>query len=424
MQDSSFLVSSLGVQATETSYDLTESPHTSDHFSRSLHDLGDPMAPTKVSELGLESGHYGEEFMNMTIGRSEAILGIVLTMVAFVSGTVGSILVIGAVMTTRKLRTPANALLVSLTIPDGLCVLIMTVILLDTLINRNWTFGWEMCLVSTTVPAVLFSSSIVHQMFLALQRYVLIVHNRKTLLQPRAIGISICASWLVPFLTMLQIGVREVVFHKQWLIAHNGIHCAFYHASPLHHERTILRSVITVMPVAIIVFCYVSIYRHHSCTVKTARHKRGQHKPATNGKMELKQSSPLIGQDSPEIGTAGGTLTRNLTDASDMSVMEDNWVSTSNQQSDESAENTSVGTHDQKKSFRHSSQRRRELLIVRTLVVLSIVNTSGYLPYCLLRNVDTTGHQAMIAYILTGQFFILALSSNAIVYGVLHREFR
>ncbi|XP_064631175.1 5-hydroxytryptamine receptor 4-like [Lineus longissimus] len=128
------------------------------------------------------------------------ILGIFLVLVILLT-LAGNFMVIASVYLFRQLQSVTNAFIVSLAAADALvAVLVMPFSLYQNMSTFTWHLGETMCLVATSFDVMFTTTSILHLMCMAVDRYLAICHpflynDRMT--KPTVIGLLIMC-WILP----------------------------------------------------------------------------------------------------------------------------------------------------------------------------------------------------------------------------------
>jgi Na+/alanine symporter len=124
-----------------------------------------PLTPTTHSDAlagNATQWHFGD------IGQG--LLAVVVS-VMIVSTLIGNVLVCLAVLLVRKLRQPANYLLVSLAVADFCVGLFVMPVALVHLLTQSWRLGDLVCNLWTSADVTLCSASILNLCFISLDRY-------------------------------------------------------------------------------------------------------------------------------------------------------------------------------------------------------------------------------------------------------------
>ena len=173
------------------------------------------------------------------------VLGVCLMILA-ITGLVGNIFVILAVMFSRQLQTATNTFVVNLSVADLLASLTYTTLALSL-------FGWvtletTMCVLNGIVNITSIGCSIFTVMLIAINRYVRITKPRQTYnhaYTPVKIAIMITSAWLVA-----PIGILS-----------SASICGVY---LVKHDSTFLSWIVPLLLVTsliVVLVCYILIFR-------------------------------------------------------------------------------------------------------------------------------------------------------------------
>ena len=149
------------------------------------------------------------------------ILGVFLILLIVLT-LAGNALVVVSVVVYRQLHSVTNAFVVSLAIADGLvAVLVMPVNFYQQMTNFTWFLGPTACLLTISLDVMLTTTSILHLMCLAVDRYLAICHPFKypRLMHKRKVICLLITFWTLPilisFLPIMNrwniIGIEQVV---------------------------------------------------------------------------------------------------------------------------------------------------------------------------------------------------------------------
>jgi len=125
---------------------------------------------------------------------------ILLFIIIFVT-IIGNVLLITAINTTPKLKISPNYLILSLSITD-LCIGVFAMPLMayyNVVDLDEWTMGPVMCDIKTFIPINLTSTSYIHLLFIAIDRYLSVTRIQYSRNESRSHLIAMIGiSWIVP----------------------------------------------------------------------------------------------------------------------------------------------------------------------------------------------------------------------------------
>ena len=127
-------------------------------------------------------------------------LGLVLSPVLLLVTLATSLLVVGATIWRRQLRTSTNALLICMVLPQLMLVTTESSVIFTTSYKGHWSVNATSCRCMQMLLPLTFGASMYHQVSLALQRYLHILHNNKVLRSVRGVVVCLVLSWTLPLL--------------------------------------------------------------------------------------------------------------------------------------------------------------------------------------------------------------------------------
>lgn len=146
------------------------------------------------SAQGDDSGNWA---MTPYLNEGEAVLVGCALGALIVFSIVGNVLVVVAIVTDRRLRTPTNYFYVSLAVADTLvAALVMTLALINDLTGR-WLFGPALCNIWLSADVMGSTASILHLSAISLDRYAHVrdPYRYERLVTSRVIVLFIATIW-------------------------------------------------------------------------------------------------------------------------------------------------------------------------------------------------------------------------------------
>ncbi|XP_077985134.1 melatonin receptor type 1A-like [Glandiceps talaboti] len=172
-----------------------------------------------------------------------------------IGGLIGNILFIAAVMIKKKLRTYSNIFLVNLSITDLIAIFFVCIPSTDSYFNRGWRFGRNYGILHNYLHPTLLLISLWLTMFVAVNRYVYIVHNSKyrIVTNRMTVTLALVLAWLVPAAVVLNKSVRTPSSHY--------VPQAFrYMTSSTMSRSAISMSFLFCFPSVVAILCYFFIF--------------------------------------------------------------------------------------------------------------------------------------------------------------------
>ncbi|XP_038076867.1 melatonin receptor type 1A-like [Patiria miniata] len=194
---------------------------------------------------------------------TQRVIVAVMYLIVILLGTVGNILVILAVILSKKLRTTTNAFIVNLGVADLSLCLVLPWTVITTFSMNGLPIGEWVCSMAAVVQATAIGCSLYTLASIALQRLLLIkwpMTTHQVIYTPRKIVVWLAVAWCIPLLVTLippLADVGAVGYNKKYH------HCGF----PSTHPRSKDYDLIIVMglypiPLITIIICYVLIWKH------------------------------------------------------------------------------------------------------------------------------------------------------------------
>ncbi|XP_022109234.1 G-protein coupled receptor moody-like [Acanthaster planci] len=194
---------------------------------------------------------------------TQRVVVAVMYLVVILLGTAGNILVILAVLLSKKLRTATNAFVVNLSVADLLTCLVLPWTVVATLSKDGLPVGEWVCSVAAVVQATAIGCSMYTLASIGLQRLLLIKRPMTTyrvIYTPKKIAAWLVVAWSIPLLVTLVpplLDVGAVGYNKKYR------HCGFPSTHPRSNDYDlIIAGGLYPVPLITIVVCYVLIWWH------------------------------------------------------------------------------------------------------------------------------------------------------------------
>ncbi|XP_038044715.1 alpha-1D adrenergic receptor-like [Patiria miniata] len=216
-----------------------------------------------------------DEMANGSIGNStesprfefndytQRVIVAVMYLIVILLGTVGNIMVILAVMLSKKLRTATNAFVVNLAVADLSTCLVLPWTVVATLSTNGLPVGEWVCSVTAVVQATAIGCSMYTLASIGLQRLLLIKRPMTTyrvIYTPRKLAVWLAVAWCIPLLVTLippLADVGAVGYNKKYR------HCGFPSTHPRSNDYDlIIAAGLYPIPLITIIVCYVLIWKH------------------------------------------------------------------------------------------------------------------------------------------------------------------
>lgn len=186
----------------------------------------------------------------------------ILTSIVSVIGIPGNLLVIVAVVFSRKLQTKTNAFVVNLAMSDLSTCLVLPFTSL-ALLSDVWPLSDVVCIIVGAVILIGLWSSVVNLALIAFNRYYMITRPRSSydrLFSRSKLIIMLFLAWVIPILVIVVppiFGVGGIGFSMRYKV------CTTISTNEYSDLYAILMSILVQVPcLVIIVVCYIKIYRY------------------------------------------------------------------------------------------------------------------------------------------------------------------
>ncbi|XP_071802630.1 melatonin receptor type 1A-like [Asterias amurensis] len=199
------------------------------------------------------------------------ILATIVITISFL-GVTGNLLVIAAVILTKKLHHTTNMFVLNLSITDLLTNIFIPFGAVAVLSEVEFPLPMILCSLTAFIFYACFGCSINNLMCIAINRYVMIIHKRATyqrLFSPKRTVVAILLTWLIPMCFLIipvATGFIKLGFEPEYSS------CSWVKAESQPGFHLILFAAFCPLQLATIFFCYIRIFYHISSHAKKVRH--------------------------------------------------------------------------------------------------------------------------------------------------------
>ncbi|XP_076469102.1 G-protein coupled receptor moody-like [Babylonia areolata] len=188
------------------------------------------------------------------------VMAVLLMSVIIFIGSIGNILVIIAVRTTKKLQTASNAFVVNLSVCDLVFVIIILPFNIYTYLADGWNLPILLCKIIGFLGYTLTGTTIITITMIAWNRYKLVVdpQNYQHLFNRCHLTIMLILTWVMPVACLMP-AVLEVWGRFGYVTMMVTCNLLLDHDS--QSFKLFLLIVRAVIPCALILYYYISIYR-------------------------------------------------------------------------------------------------------------------------------------------------------------------
>ncbi|XP_043935160.1 uncharacterized protein LOC122808262 [Protopterus annectens] len=169
---------------------------------------------------------------------------------------IGNILIILSVLQNKKLHTPGNAFVISLSAADLIVAVFPYPMITIAILHKKWLLGPVQCKVSSTIMALGLSGSIYNILAIAVNRYFCICHSSRyeKLYCMRNTYCYIFLIWTLSVVLLLPLTSTDVVQYDSRVYS-----CVFSLTTNVSLNLA-LASFQFIIPVSIVIFCYMRIW--------------------------------------------------------------------------------------------------------------------------------------------------------------------
>ncbi|CAG5117222.1 unnamed protein product [Candidula unifasciata] len=192
--------------------------------------------------------------------KKTALVAITTFMAAIIAlGTIGNVLVILAIIQTKKLQTVSNLFVANLSTCDLMFVTIVLPVNMYTYLCNGWHLPMILCKFVGFLCYTLTGTTIITITLIAWNRYKLVVDvsRYKQLFRPRNMAVMLAASWVIPVLC-LQPAVLEKWGHFGYIPMLSSCNLGLDNSS--QSFKIFLLIVRAAIPCGLIIYFYSSIY--------------------------------------------------------------------------------------------------------------------------------------------------------------------
>ncbi|ELT95008.1 hypothetical protein CAPTEDRAFT_188859 [Capitella teleta] len=187
--------------------------------------------------------------------RWATAIGAGVMLVFFVEGLLGSIWIMLAVLTRRKVWNVINIFIVSLCANDLLVLSLILVLIIDSYIWGRWTAGAVMCKLNPEFTVAFTGCSLWHSALIAIHRYLVVVHNNlyKRMSRKAYVAFVLIAARAIPFACTLPGFTLDTSDYVPKLLR-----CILL---PREKVRIITITMVQIiLPCVVVVMCYLCVF--------------------------------------------------------------------------------------------------------------------------------------------------------------------
>ena len=158
-----------------------------------------------MTSSNLTSDYVNSDIGDIGLSQASSITGATLGVMVVAVGTFGNILVIVAVVCSKSFLKASNMFIISLAVCDLFQTIMVRPLYIHTYILGYWEFGAKVCQYALYASNLATLESILHVSAIAFYRYVIIVHPTvaRKFQSPRAVLILLLLIYVVPLCIIL-----------------------------------------------------------------------------------------------------------------------------------------------------------------------------------------------------------------------------
>ncbi|XP_043935146.1 melatonin receptor type 1C-like [Protopterus annectens] len=204
----------------------------------------------------MQVGNRSDLSSHSSQSAAKAIVLAILMLFIIVADLIGNSLVILSVFRNRKLRNTGNMFVISLSVADLLVAVYPYPLTLVAIFRNDWTVGNIHCQISGYVLLISLHASVYNIMAIAINRFFFICHSTKydKIYSTQNMIIWLCFIWTLTVVTMLPIVTAGALRYEQQIYT-----CDFAQSVNPFSNITVA-FVHYIIPMSIIIFCYVRIW--------------------------------------------------------------------------------------------------------------------------------------------------------------------
>ncbi|XP_043935157.1 melatonin receptor type 1C-like [Protopterus annectens] len=210
---------------------------------------------TSCSESELSGGNQTDP---ATYQPSAAVIILQASVMIFtiITDIIGNILVILSVLLNKKLHTPGNIFVISLSVADLIVAVYPYPLITIAILQKKWTLGYGQCKVSSTIMALGLSGSVYNILAIAINRYLCICHSSKydKLYSMKNTYCYVFLTWILIVILLLPVTSTDAIQYDSRVYS-----CIFSLNTNLSLNLA-LASFQFIIPVSIVIFCYMRIW--------------------------------------------------------------------------------------------------------------------------------------------------------------------
>ncbi|XP_043935168.1 melatonin receptor type 1C-like [Protopterus annectens] len=173
-----------------------------------------------------------------------------------VTDIVGNILVILSVLQNKKLQTPSNIFVISLSAADMMVAVYPYPLITFAILQKTWTLGYVQCKVTSVIHGLSLTGSVYNIMSIAVNRYFCICHSTKydKIYSMNNTYCYVFLIWVVIITLLLPMATTDSLQYDPRVYS-----CIFNITTNLS-LTLIMAAFQFIIPITVVIFCYLRIW--------------------------------------------------------------------------------------------------------------------------------------------------------------------
>ncbi|XP_043935162.1 melatonin receptor type 1C-like [Protopterus annectens] len=207
------------------------------------------------SEAELHNGNHTVQIQYQT-SAAVTILQAAVMIFTIVTDIIGNILVIVSVLQNKKLRTPGNIFVISLSAADMMVALYPYPLITFAILQKTWTLGYIQCKVSSVIHGLSLIGSVYNILTIAVNRYFCICHSSRydKLYSMKNTYCYVFLTWTLIIILLLPMATTDALQYDPRVYS-----CVFNINTNLLMTLAVA-AFHFLIPITVVIFCYLRIW--------------------------------------------------------------------------------------------------------------------------------------------------------------------
>ncbi|XP_043935166.1 melatonin receptor type 1C-like [Protopterus annectens] len=173
-----------------------------------------------------------------------------------VTDIVGNALVILSVLQNKKLQTPSNIFVISLSAADLMVALYPYPLITHAILQKTWTLGHVQCKVTSIINGLSLTGSVYNILLIAINRYFCICHSNKydKIYSMKNTSCYVFLTWIAIIALLLPMATTDTLQYDP------RIYSCVFNITANMSLTLIMAAFQFIIPITIVLFCYLRIW--------------------------------------------------------------------------------------------------------------------------------------------------------------------